>query len=134
VVDGINTSVNGICETLFDRNITITLGLFKTTKVSKNTKPSVNFTISYQGGKFDNINQMSGGEGDRASIALTLALNRLSACPLIMLDESLDSLDLDMKETTIQTIRETTEATVLVIDYGMPEGYFDRVIDVDLLK
>jgi DNA repair exonuclease SbcCD ATPase subunit len=77
---------------------------------------------------------MSGGEGDRASIALTLALNRLSACPLIMLDESLDSLDLDMKETTIQTIRETTEATVLVIDYGMPEGYFDRVIDVDLLK
>ncbi len=55
---------------------------------------------------------MSGGEGDRASLALTLALNRLSSCPLLMLDESIASLDLNMKEAAIRTIRENTNNTV----------------------
>jgi DNA repair exonuclease SbcCD ATPase subunit len=131
VVDSINASIEGVCGTLFDRDITIVMNLFKTLKTTKNVKPVANFTISYQGGTFDNINQMSGGEGDRASLALTLALKRLSSCPILMLDESLASLDLNMKEAAIRTIRENTNDTVLIIMHDGIEGHFSHVINVD---
>ena len=74
---------------------------------------------------------MSGGEGDRASLALTLALNRLSSCPILMLDESLASLDLTMKEAAIRTIRENTNTTVLVIMHDGIEGIYDATISID---
>lgn len=141
VVASINTSIAEVCETLFDKDINIVLNLFKTLKSTKNVKPQVNFTISYKGGSFENINQMSGGEGDRASIALTLALNRLSSFPILMLDESLSSLDLDMKEATVETISKTiiydqhkqqkiNRAVVIIMHDGI-EGIFDNVINID---
>lgn len=134
VVDSINASIEGVCGTLFDRDISIALSLFKTAKTTHNVKPLVNFEIAYQGGTFDTITQMSGGEGDRASLALTLALNRLSTCPFIMLDESLSSLDTDMKEAAVRTIREHTNNTVLIILHDGVEGIFDHVIDMDAHK
>jgi len=134
VVDSINASIQNVCTSLFDRDINIMLNLFKTMKTTKNVKPMANFTISYQGGTFDNINQMSGGEGDRASLALTLALNRLSSCPILMLDESLASLDLNMKEAAIRTIRENTTNTVLVIMHDGVEGVFGSCINFDELS
>ena len=134
VVDSINASIEGVCSTLFDRDINITLNLFKTLKTTKNVKPVANFSISYQGGVFDNINQMSGGEGDRASLALTLALSRLSSCPILMLDESLASLDINMKEAAIRTIRENTNNTVLIIMHDGIEGIFDNVLNIDEIR
>lgn len=131
VVDSINASIQGVCASLFDRDINISLSLFKTMKTTKNVKPIANFSISYQGGTFDNINQMSGGEGDRASLALTLALNRLSSCPLLMLDESLASLDLNMKEAAIRAINENVNNTVLVIMHDGVEGVFSHTLNID---
>jgi DNA repair exonuclease SbcCD ATPase subunit len=134
VVESINCSIESVCNSLFDRDINIKLNLYKKLKTSENIKPIVNFDISYQGGKFDNIDQLSGGEGDRASIALTLALKRLSSCPILMLDESLASLDLDIKETTINSIRENITDTVIIIMHDGIEGIFDDVINVNDLR
>jgi len=131
IVDSINSSIQGVCSTLFDKDINIELNLYKTLKSTKNIKPEINFTILYQGGQFDNIQQMSGGEGDRASLALTLALNRLSSCPILMLDESLASLDLNMKEFAIKAIREQTNNAAIVIMFDGIEGIFDHVINID---
>ena len=134
IVDSINASIQNVCTTLFDRDISISLNLFKTMKTTKNTKPVINFMIAYQGGSFDNISQLSGGEGDRASLALTLALNRLSACPFLMLDESLAALDLDMKEAAVRTIKESTGNTVIIIMHDGIEGIFDNVINIDEVR
>jgi DNA repair exonuclease SbcCD ATPase subunit len=134
VVESINCSIESVCNSLFDRDINIKLNLYKKLKTSENIKAKINFDISYQGGKFDNIDQLSGGEGDRASIALTLALKRLSSCPILMLDESLASLDLDIKETTIQSIRENITDTVIIIMHDGIEGIFDEVINVNDLR
>ncbi len=134
IVDSINESIQDVCSTLFDRDININLNLFKTLKTNKHVKPVVNFNISYNGGLFDNINHMSYGEGDRASIALTLALNRLSGCPILMLDESLASLDLDSKESVIETIRINTNNTVFIVMHDGIEGIFDHVINVDDIR
>lgn len=131
IVDSINCSISNVCETLFDKDIIINLNLFKTLKTTKHTKPCANFTISYQGGSFGNIDGMSGGEGDRASLALTLALNRLSSSPFLMLDESFAALDTNMKEAAVRAIRENTNNTVLVIMHDGVEGIYDNVIDVD---
>lgn len=133
IVDSINLSIDEVCSSLFDKDISLKLSLYKQIKATKHLKPVVNFLVSYQGGSFDNINQMSGGEGDRASLALTLALNKLSSCPLLMLDESLSSLDINMKESAIKTIREHTNTTVLIIMHDGVEGIFDNVCDIDQL-
>lgn len=129
--ESINTCMQEICECLFEKKIVVTIELFKTGKTSKITKPVVNFTISYQGGTFDNVNQMSGGEADRASIALTLSLNKLSFFPLLMLDESLSSLDVDTKEKSVKAIEENIFGCALVVMHDGIEGIFSDVIDLD---
>lgn len=133
VVDNINSCISEICEQIFDKEIDISLNLFKTIKTTKNTKPVVNFTICYQGCTFDNINQMSGGEGDRASLALTLALNKLSSCNFLMFDESLASINLDIKEKAIEAIRSNTGTISLIVMHDGVDGLFDDVIDVEEL-
>jgi DNA repair exonuclease SbcCD ATPase subunit len=134
VVDTINAIIEDVCGTLFDRDINITLRLDKLLKSTKHIKQEVNFIIEYQGGTYEALSQLSGGEEDRASLALTLALNRLSACPILMLDELLGSLDTNTKDAAIRTIREQTNHTVLVIMHGGVEGIFDAVIDCEELR
>lgn len=131
VVDSINTSINDVCETIFDRDIALELQLFKTAKSTNVVRHNVHFSIRYRGGTFDHISQLSMGEGDRVSLALTLALNRLSSCPFLLLDETLRSLDLDRKENVVQAIRENYSATVLLIMHDGVEGMFDHVINLE---
>jgi DNA repair exonuclease SbcCD ATPase subunit len=130
VVDSINNCIGGVCSVLFENDINIMLSLFRTLKTTNNLKSEVNFTITYQGGSYNNINQLSGGEGDRVSLALTLALHRLSGCPFLMLDESFASLDITTKTNALASIRENTRNTVLIIQHDGVEGIFDDVIDL----
>lgn len=129
-VDEINQVIENTCSSLFNDTILINLELFKTVKSTKETKPEINFQISFKGGSFDNINQLSGGESDRCSLALTLALNRLSSCPLLMLDESLSSVNHEMKDSSLKTIRKTINGIVLVVMHDSTEGIYDDVIDI----
>ena len=128
-INVINSSINNICENLFDNSMIISLQSFKETK--KNIKPFVNFNINYKQGIFDNIDQLSGGEGDRISIALTMAFNKLSNCPFVLLDESLGSLDINFKELVIKTIKEHTNNTIIIIMHEGNEGIFDNIIDLN---
>jgi ABC-type Mn2+/Zn2+ transport system ATPase subunit len=48
-----------------------------------------------------------------------------------MLDESLASLDVTMKEAAIKTIRENTNATVIIIMHDGIDGIFDDCIFLD---
>lgn len=130
-VDCINQSVQSVCESLYDSPLNISLQLFKTIKSTKDVKPIVNFTITNKGATYDNVDDISGGEGDRASLAITLALKRLSSCPLIMLDECVVSVDTNIIETTIKTIRHNTNDTVLLTFPDFIEGLFDHVINVE---
>ncbi len=130
-VDCINQSVQSVCESLYDSPLNISLQLFKTIKSTKDIKPIVNFTITNKGATYDNVDDISGGEGDRASLAITLALKRLSSCPFIMLDECVVSVDTNIIETTIKTIRQNTSDTVLLTFPDFIEGLFDHVINVE---
>jgi DNA repair ATPase RecN len=133
VVDNINSCLFDICVSLFD-DLKMELSLFKTLKGVKNiTKPYVNFDINYKGGNFDNLTDVSGGESDRISLAVTLALNKLSPCKIIMFDEVTGGIGTELKNAVIKTVREHVNATVLFVQYEGIEGVFDHVIDVDQL-
>lgn len=131
LVNNINYNMHEICNPIFEHDIKIELGLYKTLKVAQKLKQDVNFNIVYKGGKYDSILEVSGGEADRLSLAMTLALHKLSSNPILIFDESLKGLNIELKEDIIKTIREHINSTVLIVDFGGIDGIVDHVINVD---
>lgn len=134
VVDNLNHSLKTVLDWIFEDPITVHLQLFKTLKSEKGRmKPQVNIKINYRDGEYDNINQLSGGEGDRISLAMTIALARINNSPVLMLDESLSSLDAELKETCLNSIRsllEDTGKTVICINHDSMTGSYDQIIQL----
>jgi DNA repair exonuclease SbcCD ATPase subunit len=131
-VDSINMALGDIVTILFDDPISVTLQLFKTLKTKDRVKPTVNVSISYRGGEYDSISQLSGGEGDRLSLAFTLALSRLNTCPILLLDESMASLDANLKESCLKVLRTCSEShkTIICINHEGTEGHYDDIIPI----
>lgn len=129
VVAIINDQMQERCMLLFDDPMTVILALHKLQKSSKLLKPAVNFSVAYKGGNFDGIKQLSGGEKDRISLAVTLALSRLTQCPFILLDESLTSLDANRRDAVVEMFKSHGIAVWLIM-HDAVEGMFDEVITV----
>lgn len=134
VVDNLNYSLKTVLDSIFDDPITVHLHLFKALKSDKGRiKPQVNIKIMYRGGEYDNINQLSGGEGDRISLAMTVALSKINNSPFLMLDESLSSLDAELKDKCLNSLRsllEDTEKTVICINHDSMTGSYDQIIQM----
>ena len=130
IVNSINDSIAEFLTLLFDDPITVTLSLYRTLKSDKRTKPSVNLNIVYRGCEFDSISQLSGGEADRISLALIISLCRVSFSPILLLDECFSSLDSNLRELCIKTIRSflPKTKTVLCISHEDIDGHYDDVI------
>ena len=127
VVATINEAMSDICPSIFEDDIWLQLNLFSEEK----TKAKVNFTASYKGGTLDSINQFSGGEADRASIAVTLALSSLSGCPFVLLDESLGGLDTGTKDKVVGILMERcANKAIILIAQDSSEGQFDSVVSI----
>jgi DNA repair exonuclease SbcCD ATPase subunit len=131
LVDSLNTAIASIASYLFDLPIIIKLNLFKTVKTTQRVKPSVNLTVNYKGFEYDNINMLSGGERDRVSLCITLAMNQISGCPFLFLDEVIGTLDAGMTETAIKSIKIATAGkTCLLVSHSAVEGVFQDVISL----
>lgn len=128
-VDSINHYIEEVTPYLFDDPITIRLSLFKQLKSKDKMKMMVNINISYRGGEYDNINQLSGGEGDRLSLVLTLALAKMTSCPFLLLDECFSALDGGLKEASLKTLRKALPGkTIICIDHDCVSGYYDAEV------
>jgi len=132
-VDYINNAMADIFPLMFDEPITVLLKLDKELKSGKRTVHKVNLLIHYKGADYDNVNQLSGGEGDRVSLGLILALNRVSSSPFLMLDECLTSLDPSIRESCLKALRENISGlkTILCVNHDDVEGYYDDVLRLD---
>lgn len=126
---------NDILLMLFDEPIKIEFDVFKTSKNQKTVKPSINYKILYKGNEIDSIDQLSGGEADRVSLAVTCAMFRFTNFPFLMLDEFASSLDLNNKEMAIQTLktmigggneRGNETKSILCISHDTVEGIYDH--------
>jgi len=134
IVNHINFNIYDICQNLFEDPIKIEMNLYKKLKVGSKIKQDINFNIIYKGCKFDSILELSGGEADRSSLALTLGLNKLSSSPLVIFDESLKSLDAELKQDIIKTIKQNIHSTVIFVEHEGVECIVDYIIDVEKLK
>ena len=126
-VNNINTILETTLPIFFNEPITMRLLLYK--QMKNKIKPGLNLEICYKGCKYDNVSNLSGGEGDRISLGLLLALNAVSNSPILLLDECVSSLDEDLKESCITAIKSIPGKTVVVVDHDSGlEGFYDSVV------
>lgn len=123
-----NDILNEIVGEIFE-DITIELGMFKKMKARGELKPQFNMKVLLKGNEYDNLHFLSGGEKDRISIALTLTLSSLLNTPIIMFDESMSSLDEEMREQCLELIKKHAGDKILInICHSTVEGYYDTII------
>lgn len=129
-VNVINNYLNILLPVIFDNSITVNLQLFKQTK--HRLKHSVNFNIIYRGIEYEGINNLSGGEGDRISLALSIALNHVSGSPFLLLDECFSSLDERYRSSCLEAIRNFFPhgKTIIFINHEDSSNY-DYVVKIE---
>lgn len=91
----------------------------------------IDSVISYKGNDYDNISQLSGGEFDRCTLASICGINSMLASPILILDESLASLDADTNTEIITFLKELSQdKLILVCSHEAIQGIFDEIIKV----
>lgn len=130
IVESLNGKLEEYCTMLFSVPITVRVSLYTITKTTNNVKPQISFHIHYKGAEFTSINDLSGGEGDRVSLALTLALFSFNKFPVLMMDESIFSLNEEVKEICIETLRHMVgdHRAVLNILHNDNNHLYDEVV------
>ena len=129
-VNVINTVLEEILAELFEEPIQVVLSMFKILKTGGRVKPKVNLHIMYKGSEYDSVSDLSGGEGDRVSLAIIIALGIVSNSKLLLLDECLSSIGGELREAAIEMIRKYNSRTVLIIDHEAVEGIYDKTLKV----
>ena len=131
VVECINSTLYELNKYFFEGSMIIRLQIFKELKNQNRIKPSVNLHIYYKGSEYDGINDgLSGGEADRISVCLLVALFKLSNCPILLLDESL-RVRSDCKIKCIEGMKKILEGRpALCIEHDVVEGIL--MIDIYL--
>ena len=122
-LDTFNATLEGILADIFDDPITVSLRLFD------GDKPDLRWSMAYKGAQDKALTELSGGEQDRVSFAVSLALASTSAFPALLLDECFGALDATSRERCLDTLRRTLpHKPVLVIAHGETEGDYDTTL------
>ena len=128
-INTINNVVNQILTNLFDSPINLCLQFFKELKTDKRIKTQINMVIYYKGVEYDNINQLSGGEVDRISLALTLTFNFVFNSTFLLLDECMSSLNENFRNMCLKELKKFNK-TIIVVNHEDIEGTYDNVINL----
>lgn len=123
VISSINKSVSNICSNIFYSDIAISLQLYESP-----TKRDVLLHIDLDGNEYDDWTELSPGEQDRVTLAMTLALNMMWHCPFLLVDEPFSQLDEETHERVITILKETENKTVLCVSHNIVTGLFDNVL------
>ena len=127
-ISHINANANIFLQDFFDEAIFVNLLCFKEDK-KKSEKPSINIEV-----KFRNqsclLSSLSGGEYARVNLAFTLALALIFKTPLLLLDETLSSLDEIASENVFTSIKKHFKdiPVISILHQVTSEGDFDQVI------
>lgn len=133
-IEGITTKVNDLLENIFEQNpprLIVKNEVKKTAKTSRDIQFFFATTADNvsQSDSIRNITTYSGGEADRLSLAFTCAAAGFSDCPLLFLDECISSLDTELRDKVIRTLRTVVkEKFVIVVAHDTVDGLFDNVV------
>jgi DNA repair exonuclease SbcCD ATPase subunit len=103
-----------------------------TVKKDKNIHTlKITTTINYKGHEYDSVSQLSGGEFDRCTLASICGINSMLSSPLLILDESLSSLDTDTNTEIIRFLSELSQdKLILVCSHEAVRGIFDHIVEI----
>lgn len=102
---------------------------FKESRANKGpAKPQINIKIDYKGMDCD-LSTLSGGEKDRLDLAFTLSLAEIFGSRMLMLDESISSLDYDNSAHVLEGLKENYKGrSIIVVSHQANEGFFDEIV------
>lgn len=129
LVQTISDDASKILLNIFDKTVRVEIDMFKNIKSRKITKQSVNFNIYFNDVLHDK--RLCGGETDRISIALLLALNKQSKSPFIMMDEVLGTVSASLAKKCVKEIRKFAKGKyILCVEHKVVAGNYDHVIQL----
>jgi len=132
-VGEINTVLNSILKRLFTNTpISVEISTTKDLKAKKGAvSQRFDIKIFFNNSEYGSANQLSGGEKDRLSLAITLAMNLKFGSSLLFLDETLSSLDTELKSEAVAVLKEyAVNRTIVCVAHEETEGIYTHVIRV----
>lgn len=130
VIESINNIANDNLQYLFDDQISIKLDSHKTLKKG-DEKLQVNLKAIYDDDIYDNINELSGGENNRISFCITLALSKITGSKILLLDECMASLNSDLREKSLEILKDRFPGlTIIHICHETTKGMHDNIVEV----
>ena len=131
ILNSINAHAKAYTELLFpNQGTTIMLNNIKQNK-DDTVRAKMSTTVFHKGIKYDNLEQLSGGEQNRATLAFQLALSDLFNSPILLLDEAFAGAHTDLKNDCIESLRSVaSRKLVIIIEHGLDDGLFDEVVYV----
>jgi exonuclease SbcC len=107
--------------------INVKLLRYKESK-KKIRKFQITLEVKYKGMEID-LNSISGGEYDRVQLAFALALSEIGNSKLVLLDESISSLDENTCSIVLNGIKSAGRLT-LIVSHQITSGEFDQIVEV----
>ena len=137
-IDTINYYINDYLEKFFQNDSIIVdivpfkekLSKDKKSNIDKNEiKPVIDIKVCYKGEEVE-LSSLSGGEYDRVSLAIMLAFNHICKSDMILLDESISSLDSDLTNDILEKLKENlSDKRIIVVAHQISTGLFDQVVN-----
>lgn len=126
VIDSINYQTQYYLDKFFSDQLTAQL------IVNKENKIEVKTQLNYKGNEYDSLNQLSGGEFDRVNLASVCGVNTQVGSNMLILDESLSSLDTENNTEILEFLRELSkEKLIIVCSHEAVAGIFDTIIKIE---
>ena len=127
IVNTINVNVKEYLDNFFSEEpISVKINTFK--EVNKNKKPQINVDIGYKSMTCD-PSTLSGGEYDRVQMAFTLAIADLVQSPIILLDESISSLDEKTSSSILKSITNNIHnKSIINVAHQVCKGSFTEIV------
>lgn len=127
-IDTINHNLSIHLDAFFTEPMTVFIKTFK-----ENDKPTINLEIYYKGNETD-LSNLSGGEYDRLNLALILTFNFLSQSKVLILDESLSSINQELSTDIIMHLKENkSDKLIWMTQHQAVKGMFDNVFELKSL-
>jgi len=134
IVNSINKHAQIYLDLFFTNDpISVILKTFKYNKKnsSNDRKPSITVDILYKSMKC-NLDSLSGGELSRVILAYSFSMSEIFNNPLIMLDESISTLDENLTLEILDAIKENaSHRLILIISHQVVSGIFDKIINLE---
>jgi exonuclease SbcC len=131
ILSSINVHAKTYTELLFpNQGTTITLNNVRLNK-DESVRAKMSTSVFHKGVEYDSLDQLSGGEQNRAMLAFQLALSDLFNSPILLLDEAFAGAHTELKNDCIESLRSVaSRKLVVIVEHGLDDGLFDEVIYV----